>query len=134
MDIEPAIDICISEIKKHEGHEELLGLINKALSLINSSKIEEDSISILGKGWVADEALAISLYCSLKNKNNFKKAIITSINHEGDSDTTGCITGAILGTYLGVNNRTIPDKWLDKVENGEELSNLAIRISEKRNA
>lgn len=36
-------------------------------------------------------------------KNDFKKTLIAAVNHNGDSDSTGAITGDILGAYLGIN-------------------------------
>jgi ADP-ribosylglycohydrolase len=68
----------------------------------------------LGKGWVAEEALAIAVYCALKYQDNFKDAIIASINHSDDSDSTGSVIGNILYAYLGYDKT--PDKFLTNVE------------------
>lgn len=78
----------------------------------------------MGEGWVGDEALAISIYCALKYKDDFKKALITAVNHSGDSDSTGAITGNILGAYLGLNN--IPSDLVEKVE----LSDCILQIAD----
>ena len=45
--------------------------------------------------------------------------MITAVNHNGDSDSTGAITGNILGAYLGVTD--IPKEWIEKVELSKEL-------------
>ena len=81
------------------------------------------AIETLGEGWVGEEALAISIYCALKYQNDFEKAVITAVNHDGDSDSTGAITGNILGSYLGI--KGIPLNWLREVELSEELTQLA---------
>lgn len=47
------------------------------------------------------------------HKTDTKKALFTSVNHDGDSDSTGAITGNILGVYLGVNE--IPNEWINNV-------------------
>ena len=89
-------------------------LIHKAIDLAKQNIDDIKAIEQLGKGWVAEEALAIAIYCSVKYSNNFEKAIIASVNHSGDSDSTGAITGNILGAYLGISN--IPNKFLEKLE------------------
>lgn len=54
-----------------------------------------------GGGSTGDEALAIALYCSLRFLDNFEEAMIAAVNHAGDTDSTGAITGNILGAALG---------------------------------
>lgn len=44
-------------------------------------------------------------------------------NKSQQSDSTGAITGNILGPYLGRSN--IPEIWLNKVELNQEISQLA---------
>src|SRR5699024_6885694 len=55
------------------------------------------NIQRLGQGWVAEETLAIALYCSLKYQKDPCRAIEISVNHDGDSDSTGSITEQIVG-------------------------------------
>ena len=66
--------------------------------------------------------MAIALYCSLKFTHDWTSGTLAAINHSGDSDSTGSITGAILGTLLGVD--AIPKKWVRAVENDEELKKI----------
>ena len=80
---------------------------------------------MLGEGWVAEETLAIAIYCSLKYCDDFEKAIIASVNHSGDSDSTGAVTGNIMGAYLGLKN--IPKKMVDVIE----LKDLMLYLAEK---
>ncbi|MBN2244638.1 MAG: ADP-ribosylglycohydrolase family protein [Candidatus Aminicenantes bacterium] len=72
---------------------------------------------------MGEEALAISIYCAMRYCNNFKAGVLAAVNHSGDSDSTGSITGAILGTLLGV--ETIPREWLEKIENASYIQKLA---------
>jgi len=48
---------------------------------------------------VAEEALAIALFCALKAEN-FAHGVLLAVNHSGDSDSVGAITGNILGRPL----------------------------------
>lgn len=77
-------------------------MIDKAIDLANEDVDDLEAIRELGQGWVAEETLAIAIYCALKYSNDFDKALIASVNHSGDSDSTGAVTGNILGAYLGL--------------------------------
>lgn len=97
----------------HRGHEETLAALNKALALSKTKLSPHEAIKELGEGWVAEEALAISVYCSLVAES-FEKAIVLAVNHDGDSDSTGAITGNILGAMHGTG--AIPERWLEPLE------------------
>ena len=100
-----------------------LDLMNKAVALSESNEPDLDAIHQLGQGWVGDEALAIAIYCALKYANDFDSAIIASVNHGGDSDSTGAITGNILGAYLGLS--AIPEKYTKNLELLDVITEIA---------
>jgi ADP-ribosylglycohydrolase len=58
--------------------------------------------------------------------NDFKKGILLAVNHSGDSDSTGAITGNILGCLMG--HTIIPEKWAEQVELKTVLQDLAIDL------
>ncbi|MDO4552755.1 MAG: ADP-ribosylglycohydrolase family protein, partial [Bacillota bacterium] len=74
----------------------------------------------LGKGWTAEEALSMALYCALKEPEDFEKALLLAVNHDGNSGGVGAICGNIMGAYLG--SLEIPFRWLEKLELAELLS------------
>jgi len=100
-------------LRQHPSHKETLAAIEKAESLAKSRPRERGALRELGKGFVAEEALAMGLYCALGAKN-FEDGIILAVNHGGDSDSTGSITGNLLGAAAGV--EAIPDRWLAHLE------------------
>ena len=51
------------------------------------------------------------------------KGVCLAVNHDGDSDSTGAITGNILGAYLG--QPAIPQDWLYNLELTEETIQIA---------
>ena len=67
------------------------------------------SVAELGQGWVAEEALAIGVYCALKHTWDFKNGVLEAVNIDGDSDSTGAIAGNLLGALNG--EAAIPEKW-----------------------
>ena len=109
---------------KAEHLYEMINLVEKALKLAEDNIDDLAAISQLGGGWVAEETLAIAVYCSVKYSEDFDKALIVSVNHDGDSDSTGAVTGNILGTYLGYDK--IPDKYKDHLE----LSDILLELSD----
>lgn len=104
--------------------DELVFIINKAIDLSKNNDEDLKNIGRLGEGWVAEETLAIAIYCSFKYQNDFSKGIIAAVNHSGDSDSTGAVTGNILGALAGYEN--IDEKW----KNNLELHDVIAEMSE----
>jgi len=121
--------ITLTKIKKmqRDNCKILVELLKTAIALSQDNIEDNKSLSVLGLGFVAHEALAIAVYSCLKYENDFEKAIICSINHDGDSDSTGSITGNILGAKLGYKN--IPTKFIKNLE----LHNLICEVAEMLN-
>lgn len=112
------------EEKDNQAFEKLM---TKAVKLSEENMDDLDAIHQLGEGWVGEEALAIALYCALKYENDFDAAIIASVNHKGDSDSTGAITGNILGAYLGIDG--IGDKYKKNLELMDVYERLAKELA-----
>jgi ADP-ribosylglycohydrolase len=85
-----------------------------------------ETVEKLGGGWVGDEALAISIHCALAAEGDFAKGVRLAVNHSGDSDSTGSITGNILGALLGKGK--IPQKWLEELELGKVIEKTALDL------
>ena len=84
-----------------------------------------EAIERIGAGWVGEEALAIALYCALVSGDDFERGVILAVNHSGDSDSTGAITGNIMGALLG--RDAIPERWLKDLE----LKAVIVRMGEE---
>ena len=94
--------------------DEFTEVMEKAIRLAQSEYNDIEAIRMLGQGWVAEETLAIACFCALRYEHDFEKAIVTAVNHDGDSDSTGAVTGNIVGTLLGYEG--IPKKYLEHLE------------------
>jgi len=123
LDMESALLRTMTELERHRGHEECTHFLQQAIALAQQDLPDVVAIATLGQGWVGEEALAIAVYCALRHQEDFKKALTAAVNHDGDSDSTGAITGNILGAYLGLGG--IPAEWIDKVELKEVLLQVA---------
>ena len=102
---------------------QLRALTDKALGLVDSPASDVDNIEAIGEGWVAEETLAIAVYCAVKYFDNFEKAIIASVNHKGDSDSTGAVTGNILGAVVGYD--AIPEFFKTDLELHDVILHVA---------
>lgn len=118
-----AIENSILILKTDKNHEETLRVIDKALGMVGKHTPEPEVIENIGAGWVAEEALGISIYCALIGKDNFKKGVLLSVNHSGDSDSTGSITGNIMGALYGID--IIPENWTSELELKELIEEIA---------
>ena len=107
---------------------ELEKMIDLSIELSENGIPDPENIHRLGEGWVADEALGISLYCALRYSDDFSSGIIAAVNHRGDSDSTGAITGNILGALLGYDR--IDECWKKDLELKELILETADRIAE----
>lgn len=100
------------------AYNQMYELLSRAVKLALDPTITDlDGIHALGEGWVAEEALAIAVFCAVRYQEDFAAAIRSSVNHKGDSDSTGAICGNILGAWLGS----------EAVEAAFELEDLELR-------
>jgi ADP-ribosylglycohydrolase len=83
-----------------------------------------------GGGWIAEEAVAMALYCVMRHPTDYLSAVRLAANISGDSDSVASIAGGILGARLGT--RAIPADWVARLENREYLSDLADRLAAKK--
>ena len=117
-----SVESCIFLLKKEDKNKETYNALKSAIELASTNEEPYKCIEKLGEGWVAEEALAIAVYCALKAKT-FKDAIIMAANHNGDSDSTASICGNLLGARHGM--KVIPGYWLEKLELYELIDKMA---------
>lgn len=124
--VEEAEDFVIKLFEGDENLGILTLLIDLAISLSENDESDIENIRKLGEGWVAEETLAISIYCSLRHQDDFSKGVIAAVNHDGDSDSTGAVTGNILGALLGFD--AIEEKWKRNLELSEILDEMSVDL------
>jgi len=135
LDIEPTQDSMkhyimegVAEMPKqykayHNDVERMAELAERAIFLLDNRKTDLENIGHLGEGWTGEEALAIALYCALKHFDSFEEAMIAAVNHGGDSDSTGAVTGNILGAAIGY--EAIPQFYKDDLEMHDLILHMA---------
>ncbi len=126
--IDDAITTTVELYKDKKHIDEFEAIMKKAITLAHKDTDDLEAISELGQGWVAEETLAIAVYCAIKYQNDFTKAVTVSVNHDGDSDSTGAVTGNILGAYLGF--ESIPAKYIEPLELKEVIEEISVDLFE----
>ncbi len=118
-----ALDDVIRMLLNQPNVGECLDAIERAVALSQRSEPSPEAVESLGAGWIAEEALAIGIYCALVAGNDFNKGVLLAVNHSGDSDSTGSVTGNIIGVLHG--SMAIPTPWLKGLELRELIEEVA---------
>ena len=109
-------------LRQYPDHEETERIVRLACELATTSPDPTTLPEALGGGWIAEEALAISLYAALVAPD-LESGVILAVNHGGDSDSTGAIAGNLLGAMYGLD--AIPPRWLADLELREVIEDVA---------
>jgi ADP-ribosylglycohydrolase len=120
--LETAIVSSRAILVRSSDHAETLAALDAAVRRASAKEKPETALPALGEGWIAEEALAISVYCALM-AINLEEGIVTAVNITGDSDSTGAITGNLLGAMHGAG--LIPLRWLDQLELRDVIETVA---------
>ncbi|MCB2212091.1 ADP-ribosylglycohydrolase family protein [bacterium] len=115
MTLRDAAEAAIEPLLRYDESEydETARAIHSALILADEGDPTPEKVEQLGQGWIAEEALAIGLYCALVAED-FRHGVLQAVNHGGDSDSTGMLAGNLLGLIYGTAG--IPSYWRDQVE------------------
>lgn len=121
--IEEALATVTGEFSPDPHLNELADIVRLAIRLSENNQPDLDNIHMIGEGWVAEETLGIAVYCALRHQDDFSAGIIAAVNHGGDSDSTGAVTGNILGALLGYD--AIDQKWKKDLELSDVILEMA---------
>ncbi len=120
---------AVATVRENDGEAlgvDVRGAIDAALTAVAMAPPAPETVESLGEGWVAEEALAIAIYCALTARD-FADGVRRAVNHSGDSDSTGSMTGNLLGTALGYG--AIPSEWLAALELRDEIATVATDLA-----
>jgi ADP-ribosyl-[dinitrogen reductase] hydrolase len=109
IDMPQAIDTLQCLARQQQAPAALCELLHAAATLPARPALPH----ALGEGWVAEEALAIGLYCA-RHAPDFAAGLCMAVNHDGDSDSTGSICGQLLGASMG--RQAIAPVWRNALD------------------
>lgn len=110
-----ALELTEKHLQKFPEASETLAALQKAERAADISELRE--------GWVAEETLAIAVFCALRHTWDFKAGVLEAVNISGDSDSTGAVTGNLLGILNGT--KGIPGNWLKNLQEYSVISRMA---------
>ena len=116
----------IEELLRISRCDEFKDKIKKISFLIEQNCSLQKAKIVLGNNSTALGSVPFAIFAFLKNKENFQEGLISEVLISGDRDTVGCMSGALWGSYLGMEN--IPYNWLFKLENIAYIEKLADRL------
>ncbi|MBW8190651.1 ADP-ribosylglycohydrolase family protein [Neiella marina] len=117
-----ACDLTLEILRTYDAHQETTNAIKQALKLANSQEPPHQAIAAIGEGWIAEEALAVAIYCVLVAPT-FAELMTISVSHNGDSDSTGAIAGNLWGASYG--QLACNNQWIDELELSSNIAELA---------
>lgn len=85
-----------------------------------------DALRVIGTSAHVTQTVP-SAFAALVLTRSFPEAVQAAIRAGGDTDTTAAITGALAGTYYGLDG--IPGSWRKGIENFDHLHRLEVRIA-----
>jgi ADP-ribosylglycohydrolase len=122
-----SVSAATALVARYPGHEETTAALGRAVAAADGPATPE-RLHRLGKGWIAEEALAMSVYAVLTHPDpdQLRAALLFAVNHDGDSDSTGAITGNLLGALHG--DAAVPADWAAQVEGRDTVLHLGARL------
>ncbi|MER5997560.1 ADP-ribosylglycohydrolase family protein [Nonomuraea angiospora] len=121
--LEPAAHRALDLLAAYPAHDETSAALRAAVALAaDGGAHSPERVESLGGAWVAEEALAIGVYCALVEPS-VERALLLSVNHSGDSDSTGSVCGNLLGALHGTG--VLPAAWLRPLEGRDTIERLA---------
>ena len=121
-DLKDAAGVTLERLRLEPDADESASAVETAITLASQGRPSAERVALLGEGWVAEEALAIALYCALVADDPFE-AIVLAANHSGDTDSTAAITGNIVGAAYG--GEALPGDMLEQLELREVIEQMA---------
>ena len=124
--LKDALERSRVQLEAQPGHEQTAVAVEQALALAATDPLDPAQLASLGLGWFGEEALAMALYSAVGAEHagaDLETAVTLAVNHDGDSDSTGAITGSILGALRG--EQAIPARWLDHLELRDLVATVA---------
>ncbi|MDI3287331.1 ADP-ribosylglycohydrolase family protein [Polyangium sp. 15x6] len=122
--LEEAMGLVDALLIREREHQEVAAALARARALAAGGALSPSAIEQLGGGWVGEEALAIAIACALQaTARDVAQTLWRAVAHGGDSDSTGSITGNLVGVMFGAS--ALPMQWLSQLELRDLIERVA---------
>ncbi|MFT4099618.1 MAG: ADP-ribosylglycohydrolase family protein [Burkholderiaceae bacterium] len=112
-------------LAQHADAAPVRAAIARAVEASATGEATSDPTARLGEGWDAHEALAIAIHVA-REANDPGEALLRAVNHSGDSDGCGLMTGCLIGASRGLMG--VPSTWLAQLELASVIGDHAERL------
>ncbi len=121
-----ALDAMDAALAHEPRADEVRAAVASARQAADAGPPCPETLARLGEGWIAEEALGIAVYCALV-ASDVRSGLSLAVSHSGDSDSTGELTGQILGALWG--EEALPRDWLQDLELRKVIEDIANRLA-----
>ncbi|BDT96447.1 MULTISPECIES: ADP-ribosylglycohydrolase family protein [Nocardia] len=123
-ELSAAVRETVVQLTAFPASAETVAALERAVE-VSEQAVSAEQVERVGGGWIAEECLAIAVYCALHaaRTGDVRAALLLSVNHSGDSDSTGAVAGNLIGAAHGVSG--LPMEWAAAVEGRDVLVQVA---------
>ncbi len=111
--LDAALTTAVDLLPEDAGTTETRALIDASRPFTVPDSLVPEVLQELGRGFVAEEALAIALACA-RAAPDVERALLAAVNHGGDSDSTGLLAGQIVAARDGAG--ALPPRLVEPLE------------------
>lgn len=124
-----AVEKMLGFAQSLDGSDEFMSAFAALPDALSDKRPTHEVIeTLLGGGWIAEQALLIAVYAVLQS-DCFDQILRIAVNHSGDSDSTGAIAGNIAGALYGL-NVIDEQRWLRDLELRDVIDEIAMDLFE----
>ncbi|BAJ29000.1 MULTISPECIES: ADP-ribosylglycohydrolase family protein [Kitasatospora] len=117
-----ALDAVLVRLDAEPAGLETAHALRRAVRTAETEPASAEAVERVGLGWIAEECLAVAVYAALAGADA-RAALVLSVNHSGDSDSTGAVCGNLVGALYGLAG--LPADWCALVEGRETTLQVA---------
>lgn len=121
-----AMTVADELLRGEPGSEQTRTAVDQAKDVAASGHLSFQQLTSLGEGWVGEEALAMALAVAMSadmdSEQDIRDALWLSVRHSGDSDSTGALSGNLLGAMASAD--VLPTSWIEELELRQVLETI----------
>ncbi|WP_328538220.1 ADP-ribosylglycohydrolase family protein [Streptomyces sp. NBC_00344] len=120
--LDAAVQHALAQLAARPAHQPVTDGLQHALGAVRQGMPNPERVETIGNGEVAEDALAIGVYCALVGED-VRHGLRLAVNHSGASQATGAICGSLLGALHG--ETSLPPAWLAELEGRSTVLEIA---------
>ena len=120
--LDGSVQRALAQLASRPGHQPVTDALKQALGAVRQGIPSPARVASLGEAHVAEDALSIAVYCALVGED-IRHGLRLAVNHDGPSEVTGAVCGALLGALHG--ETALPPAWLCELEGRPTLLEIA---------